>query len=486
MWSKSSLARRLFDYVTDEQVEWVRMDDVYDVAVVDGTKFEFRSGMAQQIRDLTARFPESERAIKAYFVDVDRTAGRYARFISDQIASGWVAHRVVSFFADDSFGEETVDDALERLGVRDPKLRAVLTYLHGDYGATPDEASWVQHCVTTSHYLYGAAYPKGGPSAIAKAVVNVLTNRGGAVYTHAAVESLLLEKGAVTGVRLKGYDIPIRASKVISCVGALNTFQKLFPSESDGLPPLVTQARKDLEAIPNGVAHCMLFCALKGTGADLGLPAANWWINSSEEGDFPSVFISFPSCKDPETWGQSRPHSAVCEVVVEETYANFAKWAGEPAKHRGADYAAAKDALAKRMMDVLVAHFPQLKDKVEFYDASTPLSTEHNINSAGGSSYGLRAVPARYRANRAWLRPATDIPGLYLGGQDVVSCGIVGALMGGACAAAASSGRAMWELSPLLTPPGGESVVASSGPERERVDERDPFEGEDDEADEWF
>ena len=28
-----------------------------------------------------------------------------------------------------------------------------------------------------------------------------------------------------------------------------------------------------------------------------------------------------------------------------------------------------------------------------------------------------------------WLKPKTDIPGLYLTGQDIVSCGIAGALI---------------------------------------------------------
>jgi all-trans-retinol 13,14-reductase len=35
------------------------------------------------------------------------------------------------------------------------------------------------------------------------------------------------------------------------------------------------------------------------------------------------------------------------------------------------------------------------------------------------------------RFKQDWLKPKTSLPGLYLTGQDVVSCGVVGALMAG-------------------------------------------------------
>ncbi|MEJ2577421.1 MAG: FAD-dependent oxidoreductase, partial [Gammaproteobacteria bacterium] len=45
-----------------------------------------------------------------------------------------------------------------------------------------------------------------------------------------------------------------------------------------------------------------------------------------------------------------------------------------------------------------------------------------------------------------WLRPKTEIPGLYLAGQDVVSCGVVGAMVGGLLAAVQLGGLKGWRL----------------------------------------
>jgi phytoene dehydrogenase-like protein len=46
--------------------------------------------------------------------------------------------------------------------------------------------------------------------------------------------------------------------------------------------------------------------------------------------------------------------------------------------------------------------------------------------------------------NQGWLRPRTRIPGLWLTGQDTLSCGVTGAMMGGmASAIAIAGGRRM-------------------------------------------
>jgi len=217
VWEHSSIARRLFDYITDKRVEWSRLDEAYDVAVIDGRSFPIRSGADQFKMDLEGWFPDSVEAIGRYCKDVEVTSGKYQSFILNQIASGWVPKSWIR--VDPSFGDETVDQALSRLGCIDTQLRQVLTYLHGDYGTNPDEGSWVQHCVTVMHYLEGAAYPVGGPSSIAQAVAPVIESRGGKCLTMANVVSLLVENGKAVGVVLKNHG-PIRAKKVISAVGA--------------------------------------------------------------------------------------------------------------------------------------------------------------------------------------------------------------------------------------------------------------------------
>jgi phytoene dehydrogenase-like protein len=72
---------------------------------------------------------------------------------------------------------------------------------------------------------------------------------------------------------------------------------------------------------------------------------------------------------------------------------------------------------------------PQLEGKVDFYELSTSLSTDYFCRYKNGEIYGLEHTPQRFEQD--WLKPKTDIPGLYLTGQDVLTCGVVGAMVGG-------------------------------------------------------
>jgi all-trans-retinol 13,14-reductase len=120
-------------------------------------------------------------------------------------------------------------------------------------------------------------------------------------------------------------------------------------------------------------------------------------------------------------------------------YERFAAWQGKRWKKRGPDYEAMKDRLARQILDILYARVPQAKGRVGVYELSTPLTTQHFANYASGELYGLDHTPQRFE--QRWLRPRTKIPGLFLTGQDIASCGVAGALMGGVLTASNVLGK---------------------------------------------
>jgi all-trans-retinol 13,14-reductase len=117
------------------------------------------------------------------------------------------------------------------------------------------------------------------------------------------------------------------------------------------------------------------------------------------------------------------------EVITAAPYEWFEPWAGTRWKHRPAEYDAFKARLADRMLEALYQQMPQLRGTVAFSEISTPLTTAHFAGYGRGELYGLDHTPTRFR--QGFLKPATPIPGLYLTGQDIVTCGVSGALFGG-------------------------------------------------------
>ena len=80
-------------------------------------------------------------------------------------------------------------------------------------------------------------------------------------------------------------------------------------------------------------------------------------------------------------------------------------------------------------MQYLYQKLPQLEGRVDYYEVSTPLSTDYFCAYQHGELYGLDHDPVRLQQN--WLGPRTRFEGLWLTGQDVLTCGVTGAMMAG-------------------------------------------------------
>jgi all-trans-retinol 13,14-reductase len=106
---------------------------------------------------------------------------------------------------------------------------------------------------------------------------------------------------------------------------------------------------------------------------------------------------------------------------------------------RGQDYEAQKEKLSQRLLEKLFEQEPQLRDKIDYYELSTPLSTKHFTNYEVGELYGINHDVKRF--SQTFLRPKSPIKNLYLTGQDIVSCGVGGALSAGLLTASAITGK---------------------------------------------
>ena len=66
---KNAFLRRLFDEITEEQLQWEPMPDNYDRMVFPDNSYNFLSGRDKFVDQLTEYFPEERKAIELY-VDI--------------------------------------------------------------------------------------------------------------------------------------------------------------------------------------------------------------------------------------------------------------------------------------------------------------------------------------------------------------------------------------------------------------------------------
>lgn len=449
-----SVLRRIFDTISDKRIKWKAMDDCYDRIILGEQHFDFRTGREQFVEDLKARFPDESNAIDAYLALLQKISRKVPLFFAAQAMPRWLAncYRPLRKLLLPASAFQTTGEVLNSLS-QNKELIAVLTGQWGDYGLPPSESSFLMHAMVAKHYLAGAAYPVGGSWKIAEGIIPVIREAGGEVFSYAGVEEILIENNRAMGVRLHNGDV-ISAPQVVSNVGFVPTVNKLLPESVRGRFAL------EKMAVPLSSAHLCVYAGFKGDAKSLGLDTTNLWVYPDENHDLnvhahrqnpdaalPLVYISFPSAKDPQ-WAAHYPDKSTVEIVTIGSIKQFEPWLGSQWNKRGEDYNALKKQLAERLLAVLFKHRPQLREALDFYELSTPLSTQWFQWNQAGEIYGLDHTPARFE--QSLLHTQTPVKGLYLTGADVVTAGVGGALMGGVMAAARMMGWRGYKIMSLF------------------------------------
>jgi phytoene dehydrogenase-like protein len=443
---KTTLARRLFDFISGDQLQWQAMDPCYDRIHLGDDHFDLVAGRDNFRNNLVKRFPQEQAAIDEYIVRLGKVADAMQLFTVERMLPKPIAKlsKLVRNRVQPSYFNQTTRQVLEQL-TSNQTLIAYLTGQWGDNGMMPAESSFLIHALIAKHYIYGGYYPIGGASQMAETIIPQIQKTGGEVFTYAAVEKILLEQGKAVGVRMKdGTDI--RSPIVISNAGVFNTFNRLLPSDI----VQKTGYTQKMKQVKPSMASLCLYIGIKETSESLKLPKTNFWIYPNEnyeqsiktfladaKTDIPMVYISFPSAKDP-SFAARYPDRSTIEIVAPCPWEWVEQWADKPWGKRGDDYDALKEAFSQRLLEKLYEKMPHLRGKIDYYELSTPLSTQFFCWYEKGEIYGLDHDPKRFE--QTWLRPKTDIEGLYLTGQDIMTCGVVGAMIGGLMTAVSIGG----------------------------------------------
>lgn len=463
-----TIAKQVMDRITGGKLHWAPMDACYDRGFFGKDTFDFVAGKENFIVNLEKRFPQEKAAIRKYLKLLGKIGdgmqmSTLAKLVPPTL-SGWL--KPVTNLVLPKEMNQTTYEVLRKL-TSNEELIAILCTQWGDYGVPPKQSSFLIHALVARHYLYGGYYPIGGASQIAATIIPTIQASGGEVFTYARVKEIIVENGKAVGVLMEE-GTRILSPMVVSSAGVLNTFEKLLPanvSKQLGYDKLVKQVKPSC-------GHLGMYIGLKEDAEQLQLPRTNFWVYPDYQHDrnvdaffndsskpFPVVYISFPSAKDP-TFTERYPGRSTIEIVAPVPYGEFDPWAEKPWGKRGEDYEALKEAYAQRMLEVLYDKVPQIRGKIDYYEVSTPLSTNYFCEYQYGEVYGLNHDTERFA--QSWLQVQTKVPGLYLTGQDILSCGVVGAMMAGCVTAIKVLGLSGFKLAFELFGPSSKTPVASA------------------------
>ncbi len=440
----NSVLRKLFDYVSDKQLKWDDMGDIYDRIIIGNKQYDFIKGVDNFKSKMIEYFPNEKEAIEKYINLIFSTNKSALKFYMDKALSGFSSSIIGSFMRKKylKYSDRTTYDVLSEL-TQDETLIKVLCGQYGDYGLPPKQSSFAMHASVAKHYMQGGSVPAKGSSQILHTIEKVIEKAGGTILVRAEVDKIIVQNNKAKGVKLADGN-KLYSDTIISGTGVFNTFENLIPLD-------VAYSHKlndKLKQVNPSVGYGCLYIGLNGSPEDLKLPKTNFWIypedldhdecverflNDNKQ-EFPLVYISFPAAKFSD-WNDRYPGKSTIDIITMIPFEAFAKWEGTAWKKRGETYEIKKEEYAQRLFQHLFNQLPQLKGKIEFYEFSTPLTAKHFSNYKQGALYGIDHNPKRFRQN--FLRPKTKIKGLYLTGQDIVTAGVGAALFSGLITASA-------------------------------------------------
>lgn len=464
-----NINKTFLDQICDGQIEWQAMEDEYDVVSIgygkENRKYPIVAGFENWKKLLKSQFPGEDEAIDTFFKLLDQYGGATMKSVMLKMMplslSSVLCSSIFSRFFNTTWHGSKNKSTLEIVQglTKNKDLQTVFCYCWGDYGTIPSRSHFSMQSVLNQHYQHGAYYPVGGASEIAFNIIPVIERSGGKVLVKANVQEILYNGKKVHGVLVKkGTEMyKIEAPLVISSAGIYNTFQKLLsPSVSE--MSYFSQICRDLKPASAGMN---VFLGLNVSNEELKLKAHNIWaFTTNDTGDsfqsymdldveqaldaqVPLMFVSFPSAKDPN-WKNhpGRANKSTCVIVTMANWSWYEKWAKKPVKRRGDEYDGIKNTIGEKLIDQVCMLFPQIRDHIDFKDIGTPVTNQYYLAQPYGELYGLDHDAGRMQPwMAARLRPKTDIPGLFLTGQDILSCGFTGALYAGLLTGSAIIGR---------------------------------------------
>ncbi|XP_023348959.1 putative all-trans-retinol 13,14-reductase isoform X2 [Eurytemora carolleeae] len=465
-----TINRTLCDQITEGQLEWEPLNPDYDVVSIgfgeENRKYLVKTDLQEWKNYLKTEFPEERSGIEKYFELVLSCNKSTTLMGILKLTPLWLVKLVLwtgllkrfTKLWSKVFLTKTMDVVNELTTNKD--LQTIFTYCWGDYGTPPSRSNFNMQAMLNRHFSEcGASYPIGGASEIAFSIIPVIEKTGGRVLVRANVTEITTRGDKVCGVKVeKGGDkIEILAPIIISSAGVYNTFQSLLPKELSSKSYFTDIAR----TLKPGVASMSIFIGLNVSNDEIESKKQNVWsfpVNNTDQAaldyfdlsaeeamtaEVPLLFISFPSTKDPE-WANhpGRSDKSTLALVTLANWEWFKDWKDKGVKKRGDAYKELKDCIGHQMVEHTLKLFPELRDKIDYVEIGSPVTNNHYLAAPHGEIYGLDHCSERFDPLMiAKLRPETDIPGLYLTGQDILSCGFTGALFSGILTAQACLGR---------------------------------------------
>ena len=388
--------------------------DRYDVVNLGGREYKFACGKEAFIRQMTEYFPDQEANLRRYYDTVE------------MIANASSLHSLKYAEQDNSTATEfhlrSLDDVMQQL-ISNPTLAKVLVGNLPLYAAEKGKTPFSTHAFIMDFYNQSSFRFAGGSDTVAVSLKHTIEKYGGTVRTRSKATRILCDGTHATAVEVNGNEL-LAADYIVSDTHPMRTLELLDTK-------LIRPAfRNRINAIPQTVGSFSVYLKFK----DGKVPYMNynyyaynqdtpWDCERYTDADWPKGFLYMHFCQE-----EKAQFASTGVILSYMQMSDVEQWKGTKVGRRGQDYEDFKSRKAEQLLASLEKFFPGIRNDIEDFYTSTPLTYLDYTGTEGGSMYGIAKDVAKGAAYRVPQR--TKVPNVLQTGQNINSHGMLGVLVG--------------------------------------------------------
>jgi all-trans-retinol 13,14-reductase len=407
---------QIFNYLgIMDRLETVKMDEEgFDVILFKDDVEEYPYGMGYENfkRILTLKFPREENAIETYCRDMKRICDSVPLY---NLRAGEIDDMTLfSTGAQEYFQKLTSNK----------KLQNVLAGTNLLYAGIAGKTPLYVHALVVNSYIEGAYRIKDGGDQIVKLMARVIKENGGEVLRKQEVKKIHVDNGEAKHVVLMD-GREIEGDVFISNIHPAKTLEMTKAAE---LRPIYRDRIRNLK---NSTSAFVIYAILKpGTFKHRN---RNYYF-FNEEDVWSGINANLVTWPGMYALFEEVPHhqGEFTEAITIMTYMRFEeveRWSDSfhttlDENLRDDDYQKFKKEKAEKLLDLVTVRFPGIRDCIQSYYTSSPLSYRDYMGTNDGSMYGI--VKDFNDPIKTMISPKTKIPNLLLTGQNLNLHGVLG------------------------------------------------------------
>ena len=398
----------------DSKIRLSRLNpEGYDVISFQGKHYQLANGKESFVNTLAEHFPDSCDELNRYYDLVQ------------QVASSFAVHslnRNVDLNVNAEYQMRSVSEVIDSM-ITNPTLRQVLAGIVPLYAGQKDHTPFYVHALIADSYHQSACRIVGGSSVVADAMADTIRSLGGKIIVEQKAEQIECDDSHATAVITSvGERFP--ADLVISAIHPASTMQMV---NSRLIRPAYRQRIADIRNTTGAFTVYLKFRkdSVKYMDNNFYLYRGNsvWGCEEYDDTTWPKFLLYMHVCHE-----EKPVYARAGEILTYMNMDELRQWSNTRIGHRGQQYQAFKRQKAEAAIDALEKEMPGLRDSIEAYYTSTPLTYMDYTGIPDGALYGMKKDVANLGS--ASMTSRTRIPNLLLTGQSITLHGMMGVVAG--------------------------------------------------------